>query len=188
MLCLFTCTAYTFSIDTMCTKVSCCDDCVVMSWFTLVLMLFTSFVVAVPVSHLRVSPGNGNKLHLWWVLCCDFPLKEGICVYQVDCADMMVGLQELYMSSVFESSTCNVDISWVGADGCWFRNWSSWHVLISCLLKHFQLHSRCPREMCAVISHEWCVGYAFRTSWKRTDSPNSLPDEVVVRVIINRVL
>ena len=30
-------------------------------------------------------------------------------------ADMMVGLQELYMSSMFESS---VDISWVSADGC----------------------------------------------------------------------
>ena len=66
MLCLLTCTAYqvTFIIDTICTKVSCCDDWVMMSWFTLVLILFTSFMVAVPVSHLRVSPRKGNKLLL----------------------------------------------------------------------------------------------------------------------------
>ena len=101
----------------MCTKVSCCVDCVVMSWFTLVLMLFTSFVVAVPVSHLRVSPRNGNKLHWQQVLCCDFPLKEGFVFIRL-IADMMIGLQELHMSSMFESSTCNVDISWVSADGC----------------------------------------------------------------------
>ena len=101
----------------MCTKVSCCDDCVTMSWFTLVLMLFTSFVVAVPVSHLRASPRNGNKLCLWRVLYCDFPSKEGFVFIRL-IADMMVGMQELYMSSMFESSTCNVDISWVSADGC----------------------------------------------------------------------
>ena len=142
--CVFTCTAYqvTFSIDTMCTKVSCCSDCVMMSWFTLVLMLFTSFAVAVPVSYLRASPRNGNKLHLQQELCCDFPSKEGFVFIRL-IADMMVGLQELYMSSMFESSTCSADISLVGADGCWFRNWRSWHVLISCLLKDFQLHSRC---------------------------------------------
>ena len=32
------------------------------------------------------------------------------------------------------------------------------------------------------------VGYALRTGWKMTDSPNSLPDEVVVKVIMNVVL
>ena len=102
-------------MDTMCTKVSCCDDCVAMNLFTLVLMLFTSFVVTVPVSHLRVSPRNANKLHLQQMLCCDFPLKEGFVFIRL-IADMMVGLQELYMSSM--SSNCSVDISWVGADGC----------------------------------------------------------------------
>ena len=189
MLCLLTCTAYgvTLSIDTMCTKVLCCDECVVMSWFTLVLMLFMSFMVAVPVSHLRASPMRGNKLHLQQVLCCDFPSKK-VFVFIRLIADMIVGLQELYMASVFESSTCSVDISWVSADGCWFRNCSSWCVLISCLLNDFQLHSRCPKETCVVIIHEWCVGYVFRTGWNRTNYPNSLPDEVVVRVIMNRVL
>ena len=42
--------------------------------------------------------------------------------------------------------------------------------------------------MCAVMIQEYCVGYAFRTGWKRADSPNSLPDEVVVKVIMNIVL
>ena len=42
--------------------------------------------------------------------------------------------------------------------------------------------------MCAVMIQECHVGYAFRTGWKRTDSPNSLPDEVVVKVILNIVL
>ena len=32
-------------------------------------------------------------------------------------ADIMVVLPELYMSLMFESSTCSVDSSWVGADG-----------------------------------------------------------------------
>ena len=94
----------------MCTKDSCCDDCVMMSWFTLVLMLFMSFVVAVPVSHLRVCPRNGNKLLLWCIFCCDFPSKEGFVVMRL-IVDMIVGLQEMYMLSILESSTCNVDIS-----------------------------------------------------------------------------
>ena len=81
-----------------------------MSWFTLVLILFTSFVVAVPVSHLRACPRKGNKFLLWQVVCCNFPLKEGLVFIKL-MADIMVGLQELYMSSMFESSICNVDIS-----------------------------------------------------------------------------
>ena len=40
-------------MDMMCTKVLCCDACVAISWFILVLMLWMSFVVAVPVSQLR---------------------------------------------------------------------------------------------------------------------------------------
>ena len=32
------------------------------------------------------------------------------------------------------------------------------------------------------------VRYAFGTGWKMTDSPNSLPDDVVVKVIMNTVL
>ena len=52
ILCLLTCVAYLvmFSIDMMCIRVSCCDDCVGISQFIHVLMLFMSFVVAVPVN------------------------------------------------------------------------------------------------------------------------------------------
>ena len=112
MLCLLTCSAYwvTFIIDMICTKVSWCDDCVMMSWFILVLILFTSSMVEVPVSHLRASPRKGNKLLLQKVVCCDFPSKEGLVFIKL-IADIMVGLKELYMSSMLESSICNVDIS-----------------------------------------------------------------------------
>ena len=67
ILCLLTRAAYlvTFSIDITCTKVSCCDDWVTINWFIWVLMLFMSFVVPVPVSHLRASPRKGSKLLLW---------------------------------------------------------------------------------------------------------------------------
>ena len=99
----------TFNIDMMCTWVS-CDDCVMISWFICVLMPFMSFVVAVPMSQLRASPRKGSKLLLWQMCVCDCPSKEGL-----DCsnfiADIMVVLPELYMSSMFESSTCSTDIS-----------------------------------------------------------------------------
>ena len=70
MQCPLTWTAYLvmFSMDMTCTKVS-CDDWVAIDWFIHVLMLFMSFVVAVPVSHLRASPRKGSKLLLWWM--CD---------------------------------------------------------------------------------------------------------------------
>ena len=66
MLCLLTCVAYLvmLKIDTICTRVLCCDVCVAISWFIHVLMLWMSFVVAVPVSQLRVSPRKGSKLLL----------------------------------------------------------------------------------------------------------------------------
>ena len=67
VLCLLTLAVYlvTFSIDMMWTRVSCCDDCVAISWFICVLILFISFVVVVPVSQLRASPRKGSKLLLW---------------------------------------------------------------------------------------------------------------------------
>ena len=104
MLYLLTCTAYwvIFIIDIICTNVSYCEDCIVIGWFTLVLILFTSFVVAVPISHLRLSLRKGNKLLLWQVFGCDFPLKEGLVLIKL-IVDIIVGLQELYMSSMFES-------------------------------------------------------------------------------------
>ena len=75
-----------------------------------------SFVVAVPVGQLRASPRKGSKLLLWQMCVCDCPSKEGL-----DCnsfiADTIVVLPELYMPSIFESSTCKVDSSWVWTDG-----------------------------------------------------------------------
>ena len=66
ILCLLTCVAYLemFKIDMMCTRVLCCDACMVISWFILVLILWMSFVVAVPVSQLRASPRKDSKLLL----------------------------------------------------------------------------------------------------------------------------
>ena len=68
ILCLLTCMAYlvTLSIDMMCTRVSFCDNCVAISWFICILILFISFVVAVPVSQLRASSRKGSKLLLQW--------------------------------------------------------------------------------------------------------------------------
>ena len=72
MLCLLTCVAYLvmFNIDTMWTRVLHCDVCVAMIWFILVLMLWMSFVVAVPVSQLRSSPRKGSKLLLHRAYVC----------------------------------------------------------------------------------------------------------------------
>ena len=150
-------------------------------------MLFMSFVVAVPINHRRASPRKGSKLLLWWMCDCDFPLKEGL-VFNKSIADIIVVLQELYMSSMLVSSTCSVDSSWVGANGCWSTKHSNCYVLISCLLKAFQWCSRCPRETYAIMIQEWHVGHASRTGWKMTDSPNSFPDEFVVRVNMNRAV
>ena len=170
MLCLFTCAAYhvTLRMDTMCTKVSCWVDWASVSWVTCSLIMLKSFVVAVPVNHLRVSHKKGNKLLLRWLLLFTCPSNEGS-VFRRLIAEMMVGLQELYISLIVVSSTWSGDIKWVGAADQWLRNCNSWHVLSTCLLKYFQWHSRCPSDTCALNIHEWCVGYAFKTSWKRTD-------------------
>ena len=106
MLCLLTWAAYlvTFSMDMTCSKVSCCDDWVAINWFIWVLMLFMSFVVAVPVSHLRESPRKDSKLLLWQLCGCDSPSKEGLVCNKL-IADIMVVLQELCMSSMLLSST-----------------------------------------------------------------------------------
>ena len=75
-----------------------------------VLMLFMSFVVAVPISHLRASPRKGSKLLQWQMCGCDCPLKEGLVCNKL-IADIIVVLQELYMSSILVSSTCSIDSS-----------------------------------------------------------------------------
>ena len=123
------------------TKVSCWVDWVTMSWFTHSLILLTSFVVAVPVSHLRALPKKGNRLLLWQVLLFMCPLNEGSVLRRL-IAEMMVGLQELYISLMVSSSTCSGDSKWDGAAGWWLRNSSSWHALSTCLLKYFQWCSK----------------------------------------------
>ena len=144
------------------------------NWFIWDLMLFMSFVVAVPISHLRASPSEGSKLLLWWMYDCDCLSKEGFLCNKL-IADIIVVLQESFISSMLVSSTCSLDSSWVGADGCWSRKCSNCCVLTSCLLNAFQWCSRCPRETCAIMIQEWHVRYACRTGWKITDSPNSFP-------------
>ena len=66
-------------IDTMCTKVLHCDVCVGISWFILVLMLWMSFVVAVPVSQLRASQIKGSELLLQQMCACGW----------LDCSNFM---------------------------------------------------------------------------------------------------
>ena len=188
MLCLFICAAYyvTLRIDMMWTKVS-CVDCASMSWFTLFLMLLTSFVIAVPVSKLRESPKKGNRplltWLLWWLEC---PSSEGSHIQKVDgwYDNRFVGDIDV----IDVCFNCSVGSNWVDTEGHWLRNCNNWCVLSICLLKVFHWHSRCPRQICAVMSHEWCMGYAFKIGWKCTDSLCSLVDEVLMRVIMHKML
>ena len=80
-----------------------------MSWFTHSLILLTSFVVAVPVSHLRALPKKGSRLLLRQLLLFTCPSNEEY-VFRRLIAEMTVGLQELYISLIVVSSTYNVDI------------------------------------------------------------------------------
>ena len=80
-----------------------------MSWFTHSLILLTSFVDVVPVSHLRASPKKGNKLLLRQLLLFKCPSNEGS-VFRRLIAEMTVGLQELYISLIVVSSTYSGDI------------------------------------------------------------------------------
>ena len=114
MLCLLTCVAYlvTFSIDTMWTRVLCCDVCIAMSWLILVLMLWISFVVAVPVSQLRASPRKGSMLLLHCVLVCSWLEFSRLM------AEVIVVSLDLYMSCMLDNSSWSVVSSCVGAEGC----------------------------------------------------------------------
>ena len=155
MMCLFTCAAYLVMLrmDTMCSKVSCCVDWASMNWFTHYLKLLTSFVVVVPVSHLRASPKKDNRLLFRQLLLFICPSNEGS-MFRRLIAVIIAGLQESYISLIMVSSTCRGRIRWVGAAGWWLRKCNSWCVLSTCLLKYFQWHSRCPSDMCTVIIHE----------------------------------
>ena len=84
MLCLLTCVAYLvmFKTDMMWTRVLHCDVCVAISWAIHVLMLWMSFVVAVPVNQLRASPRKGSKLLLLCVHVCGW-LEFSNCMAEV---------------------------------------------------------------------------------------------------------
>ena len=134
MLCLLTCVAYlvTFSIDTMWTRVLHCDVCIAMSWFILVLMLWISFVVAVPVSQLTASPRKGSRLLLYHALVCSWLEFSSLM------AEVIVVSLYLYMSCMLDNSSCSVVSSCVGEDGCWSKDLRNCCILVSCLVKSFQ--------------------------------------------------
>ena len=55
----------------------------------------------------------------------------------------------------------------LGWNGCWSRDLRNFCVLVNCLLKSFQCHSKFPSNMCVVIIQECLVGCVCRTGWKR---------------------
>ena len=114
MLYLLTCVAYlmTFSIETMWARVLHCDVCVAMSWFILVLMLWISLVVAVPVSQLRAAPRKGCRLLLHHVLVCSWLELSRLM------AEVIVVSLDLYMSCMLDNSSWSVVSSCASADGC----------------------------------------------------------------------
>ena len=59
------------------------------------------------------SGGTSNRLLFRSLFLFECPSKEGSVFIRL-IADTMVGLQELYISLMLVSSTCSVDISWVG--------------------------------------------------------------------------
>ena len=114
MLCLLTYVVYlvTFSIDTIWTRVLHCDVCVAMSWLILVLMLWISFVVAVPVSQLRASPRKGSRLLLHCALVCSwlefssFMAEVIVVLLDIKCPVMdfchLQGIVELWLCLIFK--------------------------------------------------------------------------------------
>ena len=119
-----------------------------MSWFILVLMLHTSLVVAVPVSQLRAVPRKGNKLLLLHVLVCSWLEFSRLM------AEVVVVSLDLYMSCMLDNSSWSVVSSCVGADGCWSKDLRNCCVLVSCLLKSFQWHSKFSSHTCTVMIQE----------------------------------
>ena len=170
MLCLLTCVAYlvTFNIDTMWARVLHCDVCIAMSWLILVLMLWISFVVAVPISQLMASPRKGRKLLLHCALAYSW------LEFSSFMAEVIVVSLDLYMSCMLDNSSWSVVSSCVGADGCWSKDLRNCCILVTCLVKSFQWHSKFPSDTCAVMIQECLVGYACKTGWKITNSPGSI--------------
>ena len=187
MLCLFTCAAYLVMLrmDTMCSKVSCCVDWASMSWFTCSLILLTSFVVAAPVSPLRLSPKKGSRLLLWQLLLFTCSSNEGS-MFKRLIAEMIVGRifhcywwVPLVVEILSESELQVCDLETVIADVFYplvYRNISNdipggqWYVC-----------SDYPRMAC----QRWD---AFKIGWKRTDSPILLLDDVLMRLVMHKML
>ena len=78
-------------------------------------------------------------------------------------AEVIVVLLDLYMSCMLDNSSWSVVSSCVGADGCWSKDQRNCCVLVSCLLKSFQWHSKFPSDTFAVMIQEYLVGYACKT-------------------------
>ena len=160
----------------MWTSVSCCEDCVAVSWLILVLILCMSLVVAVPVNQLRAVPRKGSILLLCLVLDCGWFKFSRFTV------DVMEISWDWYMPCILDSSNCRVVSSCGDANGCCSKELRNCFVLVSCHLKSFQWHSRCPSDICAVMIQECLVGYACNTGWNITDSPGSVCEVVVTGV------
>ena len=139
-------------------------------------MLHMSLVVAVPVSQLSAVPRKGKRLLLHHVIDCGWLELSRLT------AEMTVVSLDLYISCILDNSSCSVVISCVEADGCCSKDLRNCWVLLSCLLKSFQWHSKFPSDMCAVMIQECLVGYACKTGWKITDSPGSICDVVITGV------
>ena len=150
-----------------------------MSWFILVLMLWISLVVAVPVSQLRAAPRKGSRLLLHHVLVCSWLEFSRLM------AEVIVVLPDLYMSCMLANSSGSAVSSCVGADWCWSKDLRYCCVLVSCLLKSFQWHSKFPSDTCAVMIQECLVGYACKTGWKITNLLGSVWDEFMVGVNVS---
>ena len=78
-------------------------------------------------------------------------------------AEVIVVLLDLYTSCMLDNSSWSVVSSCGGADGCWSKDQRNCCVLVSCLLKRFQWHSKFPSDTCAVMIQECLVGYSCKT-------------------------
>ena len=160
-------------METMWTKVSHCADWVAMSWLILVLILYMSLVLAVPVNQFRAVPRKSSKLLLHLVVGCGwFELSKSM-------AEVMRVSWDLCRSWMFDSSNYRVVISNGDADGWCSNEARNCFVFVSCQLNSFQWCSSCPSDMWAVTIPECRVGYACNTGWNSTVSPGSVCEVVI---------
>ena len=95
-------------------------------------------------------PKKGSRLLLLRALVCSWLEISSLM------AEVIVVLLDLYMSCMLDNSSWSVVSSCVGADGCWSKDLRNCCVLVSCLVKSFQWHSKFPSDTCAVmIQNAW---------------------------------